>query len=99
MKIQKGFIQIPILIAIIVGGSVLSGAGYVGVKQYQNYQVEKMKKEKEAQEREKEVQMATRSTTESSWDGTARNWEVENWKWTIKNSAKSNWTKVKSAEY
>lgn len=37
MKNQRGFIQIPVLIAIIAGVLVVSGAGYVGVKQYQNY--------------------------------------------------------------
>lgn len=45
---QKGFIQIPILIAIIVGVLVLSGAGYFGIKQYQNYQVEKVAREEKA---------------------------------------------------
>ena len=29
---QKGFIQIPILIAIIIGLFVASGVGYVGVR-------------------------------------------------------------------
>lgn len=51
---QKGFIQIPILVAIIMGVLVLSGASYVGIKQYQKsggYQktntseVEKLKQE------------------------------------------------------
>lgn len=40
---QKGFIQIPILIAIIVGVLVLIGTSYFGVKQYQNYQIQKVK--------------------------------------------------------
>lgn len=44
-----GFIQIPIISAIIVGILVLGGVGYVGAKKYQNYQAEKNKKEKEAQ--------------------------------------------------
>ena len=39
MKNQRGFIQIPILIAIIAGVLVFGGASYVGVKQYQNHQV------------------------------------------------------------
>jgi len=42
---QKGFIQIPILIAIIFGVIVVSGAGYVGVKQYQKNKVEKQQQE------------------------------------------------------
>jgi flagellar basal body-associated protein FliL len=42
-KNSKGFIQIPILIAIIAGVLVLGGAGYFGVKQYQNYQLQKTK--------------------------------------------------------
>ncbi len=37
---QKGFIQIPILIAIIVGVVVVGGTGYMGVKQYQNHKIE-----------------------------------------------------------
>ena len=45
MNSQKGFIQIPILIAIIVGLFVVGGAGYVGVKQYQSQQIEKTKAE------------------------------------------------------
>jgi len=48
MKNQKGFIQIPLLIAIIAGVLVIGGAGYIGVKQYQNYQAGKIEKEKEA---------------------------------------------------
>lgn len=35
---KHGFIQIPILVAIIVGVFVVGGAGYVGVKQYQSHQ-------------------------------------------------------------
>lgn len=50
MKNQKGFIQIPLLIAIIAGVLVLSGVGYFGVRQYQNYQAGKIEKEKTAQE-------------------------------------------------
>lgn len=34
MKNQRGFIQTPLLIAIIAGVLVLGGAGYIGVKQY-----------------------------------------------------------------
>ena len=50
MKNQKGFIQIPLLIAIIAGVLVISGVGYVGVKQYRNYQVEKEKIAQESQQ-------------------------------------------------
>ena len=52
IKNQKGFIQIPILIVIIVGLLVVGGAGYFSVKQYQNYQAEKVEKEKTAQEKQ-----------------------------------------------
>lgn len=41
MKTKKGFIQIPLLIAIIAGVLVLGGGGYFGVKQYQSIQKEK----------------------------------------------------------
>ncbi len=54
MKNQKGFIQIPFLIAIIAGVLILGGGGYYGVKKYQNYQTEKLKKE-----------VATQSETDS----------------------------------
>lgn len=40
---QKGFIQIPILIAIIVGVTVIGGTGYFGARQYISYQLEKGK--------------------------------------------------------
>ena len=48
MKNQKGFIQIPLLIAIIAGVLLLGGVGYLGVRWYQNYQTEKVEKEKQA---------------------------------------------------
>lgn len=50
MKDQKGFIQIPLLIAIIAGVLVLGGAGYLGVRRYQGYRAGKIEKEKTAQE-------------------------------------------------
>src|SRR3989338_6838358 len=53
MKNQKGFIQIPLLIAIIAGVLVLGGGGYFGVKQYQNYQAEKVEERRLAQETDK----------------------------------------------
>lgn len=49
MKNQKGFIQIPLFIAIIAGVLVLGGGGYFGVKKYQNYQAEEVEKQKEAE--------------------------------------------------
>jgi len=45
MKYQKGFIQIPLLIAIIAGVLILGGGGYFGTKQYQ-----KIKRENETKE-------------------------------------------------
>jgi hypothetical protein len=44
IKNQKGFIQIPILIAIMAGVLVLGGGGYFSIKQYHNYQVANNKK-------------------------------------------------------
>jgi len=49
---SKGFIQIPILIAIIIGVLIVGTGGYFGIKQYQNYQTQKTEKEKLAQEEE-----------------------------------------------
>lgn len=49
MNNQKGFIQISLLIVIIVGVLVLGGGGgYFGIKQYQNYQAEKINSGKQA---------------------------------------------------
>ena len=48
MKSQKGFIQIPLLIAIIAGILVVGGGSYVGVKQYQNHQTEITKESNQA---------------------------------------------------
>ena len=59
IKNHRGFIQIPILIAIIVSILVLGGGGYFGIKQYQNNQVEKIEQEKIAQEKENEMQAKT----------------------------------------
>src|SRR3989344_2259663 len=47
---KKGFITTPKLIAIIGGTLVLSGGGYFGMMQYQNYETRKVEKEKQAQE-------------------------------------------------
>lgn len=52
MKNLKGFIQIPhlALTAVIISAFIIGGVGYFGVKQYQNYQIEKVEKERLAQE-------------------------------------------------
>ena len=55
MKNQRGFIQIPILIAIITGVLVIGGLGYIGVKQYKNYQSNQAEAQKVAQEKEKQI--------------------------------------------
>jgi hypothetical protein len=47
---RKGFIQISILIAIIVGVLVVGGGGYFGYTQFKNYQIKQAEKEKQAQE-------------------------------------------------
>ena len=56
MDTKKGFTQIPILIASIVGVLVLSSAGYISVKQYQDYQTKKVAQEIILQEKEKKTQ-------------------------------------------
>lgn len=45
MKNQKGFIQIPLLIAIVIGVIVVGGVSYVGVRQYQSSKVDEPKEE------------------------------------------------------
>lgn len=56
INMQRGFVQIPILIAIVVGVLVLGGVSYVGVQQYQNYQTDKINKERLAQEEQQKLQ-------------------------------------------
>jgi len=58
MKHQKGFIQIPILIAIIVGVVVISGGSYFGYTQFKNYQTRQAEREKQSQELTDEQQKA-----------------------------------------
>lgn len=56
MENQHGFIKLPILLAVIVGILILGGAGYFGVKQYQNYYTQKVEQDTIALEKEKEAQ-------------------------------------------
>lgn len=53
-KTQKGFIQIPLLIAIIVGVLVVVGGSYFGFRQYKNYQSQKLSLEKGQQSKQNE---------------------------------------------
>ncbi len=71
---QKGFIQIPILIAIIVGILVLGGGGYFGVKQYQSYQSEKVEQNKQI-ELNKKTEEEQRQKLQASLD--SQNKELE----------------------
>lgn len=48
IKTRKGFIQIPILIAIIVGVIAIGGVTYVGIKQYKINQAEEFKKQQDS---------------------------------------------------
>lgn len=66
MKKQKGFIQIPILIAIIVGILVIGGGGYFGYTQFKNYQVEQNKKQVGLEQQKEENISLTESTTTGS---------------------------------
>ncbi len=50
MKTKRGFIQISLLIAIIASVLALGGAGYFGVRQYQDYQIQKVENEKKTQD-------------------------------------------------
>jgi len=55
---KKGFIQIPILIAVIVGVIVVGGGGYFGYTQFKNYQAQQAEEEKQTQELAKTQQEA-----------------------------------------
>jgi len=49
IKNQKRFIQTPLFMTIIVSILVIGGISYFGVKQYQSYQIEKARRNKEMQ--------------------------------------------------
>ena len=57
-KNQTGFIQTPILIAIIACILVIGGAGYFGVKQYQNSQQEKERAQEQTEIQQKALEQA-----------------------------------------
>ena len=67
MKNQKGFIQIPLLVAIIAGILILGGVGYFGVKQYENNQVQKTK----------EIELAKQNQDQKAAEQQARDAEIE----------------------
>jgi len=52
---QRGFIQIPILIVIILGTFVVGGGGYFGVKTYQKKTEEKRAEQRAFQQREEQL--------------------------------------------
>lgn len=62
MKNQKGFIQIPLLIAIIAGVLIVGGGGYLSVKGYQNAKIEK---ERILQEKEEEIRALAETQTKA----------------------------------
>ncbi|HUW71981.1 MAG TPA: hypothetical protein VMV66_02245 [Candidatus Humimicrobiaceae bacterium] len=64
---QKGFIQIPVLIAIITGLLIVGGVGYFGIKQHQNNQNKNNNEEKQ-QELQGDVVMPE-GPTEISGEG------------------------------
>lgn len=40
-QLQKGFIQMPVLITLVVGLIFIAGSGYFGIKEYKKYQIKK----------------------------------------------------------
>jgi len=60
MKLQKGFIQIPILIGVIIGVLIISAGGYFGYIKFKDYQIEKEKLAREVEnlQQDKEKQQA-----------------------------------------
>jgi len=59
----KGFIQIPILIAIIIGVIVISGASYFGIRQYQNKQQANILKSAVQKETEEVIKQDNQTTS------------------------------------
>lgn len=68
---QNGFIQIPLLIALIASILAVSGAGYFGVKQYQSYKADKAEKaleEKTAQDAQKQKDLEDEKLKQEAQD-------------------------------
>lgn len=87
MKNQKGFIQIPILVTIIVGALILGSGGYVGVKQYKG-----TLQEKQAREEQEKIKLENEKLKESELDALKR--EVD----TLKNKPAQIIVKEKTIE-
>lgn len=58
MRLQKGFIQTPVLITIVVGVLVLGGTGYFGVVQYRKSQQESIIRKQQVQVQQKALEQA-----------------------------------------
>ncbi len=59
MNNRKGFIQIPILIAIIVGVIAIGGISYLGIRQYRNNQLAQHSEVQTPQQQNKETTTST----------------------------------------
>lgn len=68
---QKGFVQTPLLIAIVAGLVVISGASYFGIKQYTDFQIEKERMHLEAERLNIATPMPSLSATASPTYGSA----------------------------
>lgn len=53
---KKGFIQIPLLITMVIGLTIIASVGYFETRQYQKHQTEKLGKERTAQQKEQAKQ-------------------------------------------
>ena len=62
MKNQNGFIQTPLLVAIIAGVLILGGAGYFGAKQYQKYYNEANTQQKALEQAHVEIEKLKEKT-------------------------------------
>lgn len=88
MKTQKGFIQTPLLIAIVVGILVLGGAGYLGVKQYQKSQQENVAKEQQTQDQQKALEQAQAEIEKLKQDSESAKAKQQQLEQTIKSAPK-----------
>jgi len=88
MKNQKGFIQAPLLIAIVVGVLVLGGMGYFGVNQYQKSQQENIAKEQQAQDQQKALEQAQAEIEKLKQDSESAKAKQQQLEQTIKSAPK-----------
>ena len=98
MKNQKGFIQIPLLIAIIAGVLGMGGIGFVGIKQYQNSQKEKVRVQAQVEVQQKALEKAQTEIEKLKTESSATKQNQQALEKTIKSNQQGSQETTKQAQ-